>query len=92
MAIIVFNTSRPVAKRSHECSACRIINESEEALLKMNETQKSIYLKAKTLNFMIVKGEEYIKIEYKKNDEFKTYKARPEMDRLCKALNLFTES
>ena len=84
--------TNPIAKKDYHCQASDWIdntlgwNEAE-----YDEEDRPIILKAKAENFKILKSTRYVKVTGKWEGEFDTFRAREDLDAICRKYELYPE-
>ena len=81
MCEVIFE-SNPKARKDHNCDACVFINESW-GYVDFSFSELRLIVKARRSNYKIKKGQYYTKQVNKFDGEIYTFKAIPEMHKIC---------
>lgn len=85
-----YEESTPIARKDYNCDAsdflCEMIGE-----VKFSFAELRLIVKAKRDKWRIKKGQKYLKVKGKWDGDFCTFRARPELDDICRKHELYYE-
>lgn len=80
---------KPIAKKDYCCDASDYISEMDDCDFCSDDIE--VIEKARVEGNKILKGTKYIKISGKWDGEFAVFRARPDLDEICRKNNLYRE-
>ncbi len=83
MSVEVIKESFHVARKSHDCQGCEMLNTAAIQDWSLGFGELRDYAKAKKGNFKINKGERYLKQVNKYEGTIYTFKVKPEIHDIC---------
>lgn len=86
----VLRTSYPIAKKDYSCDACHWLNEGGLPD-GMTISEIKTFIRAKRDGFKIKAGQKYVKVVQIWCGDFSVFKARPEIDDICKKYDIYEE-
>jgi hypothetical protein len=86
----VATNTEPVARRDYRCDASEWINNTCDRD-DLNDEEKGAYDEAKADSFKILKGMRYLKTSGFFEGEASVFRARPEMDSICRKYNIYSD-
>ena len=86
----VLSITHPIATKDYDCDACVWLDNGglPEA---MNFTEAKQWIRAKHDGFKIKKGQKYIKVAQIYSGDFCTFRARPEIDAICRKYDIYED-
>lgn len=91
MAWDFFTTTTQIAGKDYPCQAADWLLNSGYGQQDYEPADWALIEKAKAEDWKILKGTEYIKTQGKWDGDFSTFRARPELDAICKKYDLYAE-
>lgn len=82
--------SRQTARKNYNCSAMDWIENADD-LDELSAEELAAVEKARDEGGMILKGQEYLKVSGKWDGEWSVFRARPEIDAICKKHDFYYE-
>lgn len=86
-----FDMSTQVARKNYSCDACQALLDSGYRMIDFTFSERKDIVRAQRKSWTIKKGQKYIRQVSVDNGEFSTYKAIPEIDKICFKYKLFSE-
>lgn len=89
---MIIQETKPIARKKYVCEACiwfegYVLNGFFEIPIKLSEAK--LWIKAERENYAILPGTQYIKQRQIVDGDFFTFRARPEIDALCRKYELY---
>lgn len=83
--------TRPIARKSYHCDAMVWINEMNICESDVEPGDWELIQKAYNEDCKIIIGRQYIKVEGKWDGDFCVFRARPEIDEICRKYGIYDE-
>jgi len=93
MSDFFYPSTRPKATKDYHCQACEHIScaWNEADILALPDNERKAYELAKSKNFRILKGEEYVCQSGVYDGQFYTFRRIPDMVDICHKYELFPD-